>query len=653
MRRTPIGAMVVMTLGVLMALPYSAPTVSIVLAADSTVYADGLASGWEDWSWDATVNLASTAPVHGGNRAIATTITKAWGALRLHSNTVLSGSSYSAISFWIHGGASGGQALQFIVLKPDDTNWDKPFTVTPQANTWTQVTVPLSSVGSPAQIADLVWQDASGAAKPTFSVDDVVLIGATSGGGSTFAPMQFNENANVGGFQSNLFSWYDRGGKLRTAALVKNDRQDPKGMWGGYMRQFTYSLGNTTRTVVGSEGYHPGFGYTTNHYGQDGLQDQQSHTVKGTYTAILRGRHHAIHLFKWRLNLGGPVDATVQWFFATGRDYPLWTITYDSSPAGPNVVKADTRSPYGDMQWDGGGNTPVSGVGWGDRYKFRSLGSPISMNSGWDYTQPNLVPYVFEYTNNPDAEMGLVQTQTYLQRDAGGYWFYSQWGKSDPDGPMPPDYNWTYQLNQYELPFTNTSKRMAWGSNFGAVGQTSYPAYGDDKTLSGYPYLSYSVFIVLDKHSLDPVNSQVVQIERVQKTILTASTGTVVTSGPAGIGRSDTVTYAPAGYDHVYSTWNIRANNNNQATFTLNPTQGALINPIVVIHNYRAVNAPERITINGATKIADVDYFASVDPSTQRLWITLNGSFSGSNVIAIDGAAAAPTASTYAPYVRR
>src|SRR5690606_13295608 len=155
---------------------------------------------------------------------------------------------------------------------------------------------------------------------------------------------------------------------------------------------------------------------------------------------------------------------------------------------------------------------------------------------------------------------------------------------SDPDGPMPPDYNWTYQLNQYELPFTNTSKRMAWGSNFGAVGQTSYPAYGDDKTLSGYPYLSYSVFIVLDKHSLDPVNSQVVQIERVQKTILTASTGTVVTSGPAGIGRSDTVTYAPAGYDHVYSTWNIRANNNNQATFTLNPTQGALINPIVVIH---------------------------------------------------------------------
>ena len=94
---------------------------------------------------------------------------------------------------------------------------------------------------------------------------------------------------------------------------------------------------------------------------------------------MLRGRHHAIHEFKWRLNIGGPVDATVRWFFATGRDHPLWSVTFDSSPAGPNVINADTRAPYGDMHWDGGANSEVAGVGWGDHYKFRSLNSPVTM----------------------------------------------------------------------------------------------------------------------------------------------------------------------------------------------------------------------------------------------------------------------------------
>ncbi len=183
-------------------------------------------------------------------------------------------------------------------------------------------------------------------------------------------------------------------------------------------------------------------------------------------------------------------------------------------------------------------------MGWGDRYKFRSLNSPVTMASGWDYSQPNTIPYVIEWANSPDAEMGLVQTQTYLQHDAGGYWFYDRWGTTDANGPMPEDYNWTYQLNQYELPSTTRSKRMAWGSNFGAVGQTSYLAYGDDKNLVGYPYQSYSVFVVLDKHSLGPVAQQVAEIETVQRTALSASVGTVVASGPAGIGRSDSVAYS-------------------------------------------------------------------------------------------------------------
>jgi hypothetical protein len=51
-----------------------------------------------------------------------------------------------------------------------------------------------------------------------------------------------------------------------------------------------------------------------------------------------------------------------------------------------------------------------------------------------------------------------------LQHDAGGYQFYPNWGTTDAEGPMPVDYNWTYQLNQYELPFTTVrDKRQETG----------------------------------------------------------------------------------------------------------------------------------------------------------------------------------------------
>jgi hypothetical protein len=619
-------------------------------AADQPVYAEGLAAGGEDWSWDATVDMASGSAAHGGAVAAATTYTMAWGGLRMHASTALPGSAYSAVHFWVHGGASGGQAIQFKVVTADDQNWDSFATVTSAAGAWTEHTIALAALGSPPTIGDLIWQDASGGAQPVFYVDDVTLIGAQGGGG--YAPLAVVSNANIDGFISDQFTWADSAGQPRSAALVKNDRSDPSGHQGGFMRQYTYSLDGSTRVVNGSSTGHPGFGYTVNHYGPDGTSDDMSYLHQGSYTPVLRGRHHAIHQFKWRLNMGGPVDATVQWFFATGRDNPVYAVTFDSSPAGPNVVSADTRAPYGDLQWDGGQGSPVAGVGWGDRYKFRSLASPVTMASGWDYSQPNTVPYVVEHTVSPDAEMGLVQTQTYLQHDAGGYWFYPKWGTSDADGPMPENYNWTYQLNQYELPFTTSSRRMAWGANFGAVGQTAYPAYGDDKTLSGYPYQSYSVFVVLDKHSRGPVAGQVGQVEAVQGTALSATDGSVVTSGPAGIGRPDLVTYAPAGYNQIYGTWNVRADAAGAATFTLNAAQSALTNPIVVIHNYQALLPPSTISVNGIGRSADVGYFASLDAANNQLWLTLKGQFSGPIQISLE-ASGEPPISTYLPQIIR
>jgi hypothetical protein len=44
----------------------------------------------------------------------------------------------------------------------------------------------------------------------------------------------------------------------------------------------------------------------------------------------------------------------------------------------------------------------------------------------------------------------------------------------------------------------------------------------------------------------------------VQSLTLTATVGSVATTGPAGVNRSDTTTYAPAGYDPVYGARPLR-----------------------------------------------------------------------------------------------
>ena len=53
-----------------------------------------------------------------------------------------------------------------------------------------------------------------------------------------------------------------------------------------------------------------------------------------------------------------------------------------------NTFNADDRAPAGEIAFDGALTGAVSGVGWGDRYRFKTTSAgPISVNSTWDYTQ--------------------------------------------------------------------------------------------------------------------------------------------------------------------------------------------------------------------------------------------------------------------------
>jgi hypothetical protein len=141
-------------------------------AQDQDIYTDSLQNSWQNWSW-ATVNLSATSPVHTGTKSAAVTA-GAWEAIYLHHDAFDS-SGYASVSFWIHGGAAGGQKIQLQGLLSGTAQTAVQIHPT---TSWQQVTVTLASLGV-ANKPDLdgFWiQDSSGAAQPTFYIDDMKLI---------------------------------------------------------------------------------------------------------------------------------------------------------------------------------------------------------------------------------------------------------------------------------------------------------------------------------------------------------------------------------------------------------------------------------------------------------------------------------------------
>jgi len=442
--------------------------------------------------------------------------------------------------------------------------------------------------------------------------------------------LQLERNVMVAGKATDRVTWNDALCRPRSAALVR--------VGGGYVRQYTYQVNGKARVATGTGASgHNGWGYPINHVGDTALFGQDK---PGDYRPLLVGAHHAVYEYAFELTAG--MKVTLHWLFATGRDHPLLAIHYDMTGMSAGFG-ADTRTPYGDIAWDGDENaatTEVSGVGWGDRYRFTTTTAPLTMNSEWSYTEPNVVPYVLAWTDKTNAEMGIVQTQTQTQHDGGGYWLYANWGKTSKNqikndgqiGNMPVTWNWTYQINQYELciedpkclDFTTRSHRLAWGTNYGAVGgadaSAEYNAYGDDRKLKGYPYQSYSVFMVLGEHTRSPVLSAAREIEIAQGVSITPSVGALVKALPSGVGSSPDVATAPPGYDARYATWNLVASNNH-LKFSVKVAQGALSAPILLISEFSKTAAPV-VHIDGQLARADIDYFASLDGESSKLWLT-------------------------------
>lgn len=668
-------------------------------AAPTYAYTDSIATGWQNWSWGTTYSNDTTVK-KSGTASAKVTIQDAWAGFSLsQSPTTTPLNTVSAISFDIHPGAAGNltkvTSLRLSLQNGAAQGYSIPIAsyASPAitANTWSTVTIPISQLAGTLTAFDrLNFQDGLGQSNTVFNLDNIGWVPPESTTGCNALSVNSgvaNAGVSINGFLNDQYKWYDSQCRLRTTALARNDTSK-----GGNAKQFTYIPTNGTTRIVNPGTTAGGFGYIVTHLSNPsfanayGADDSPLGSGNGaTGNKLFVGKNHAIHeytlnyvrygLTQAALNSGfapwTQINATtktnvkayampvrIQWMFATGRNYPIWTVTFDLSAAPDRAIDSDFRAPYGDMKIEGGdGSALVGGVGWGDKYKFQSLGTPFTMNNDWDYSQLNPgAPYSYLWTNTVDAEMGLAGTQPIAQQNAGGYNNYQApvWrGKTSTnmgtlclnDGGAGPAYNhkipctsdWAYQLMQYSLTNatqTTSNKRLAWGSDWGSLGNSSFVS-SNGYTVKGYPKVSYSVHIVLDSHTGNPTEAIALQAKTASVTQLTASVGTVRTSGIAGIGRTDTAAYNPVGFNPIFGTWEVNAaaiTNNLALSFVVpSSAPSSLDSPIIVVNNYTRTTAPARVLLNGSVLVANRDYFVSLRPNQSQLWITLNKKLTGTN----------------------
>jgi hypothetical protein len=167
---------------------------SFTVQADQIVYDDALENGWQDWGW-ASINYNNTSTVHSGSQSISVTITNSSSQAIYIAHPAFAASLYTNLTFWINGGATGGQQLK---VQGHANGIALASTNLPvlAANTWQQFIIPLAALGITNQPnMDGFWiQDRIGSVQPTFYLDDISL-GTNALTAGTNAPIAITVDA--------------------------------------------------------------------------------------------------------------------------------------------------------------------------------------------------------------------------------------------------------------------------------------------------------------------------------------------------------------------------------------------------------------------------------------------------------------------------
>ena len=220
-----------------------------------SVYSDALDNGFQDWGW-ATHNYANTAPVHSGADSVSVTIaTTNYDGLQIYHSDFDS-SPYASLSFWINGGSSGGQRLQFYGLLHVGTNANVgqlhySLAALP-TNTWQQITIPLASLGvaNTTHFTGFVIQSSIGAVQPTFYLDDIQLnaVPAPALISLSVNTTQALRTVDSRWFGVNLAMWDANFDTMTTAALLNEMGTRIVRLPGGSLSDEYHWASNTTLT---------------------------------------------------------------------------------------------------------------------------------------------------------------------------------------------------------------------------------------------------------------------------------------------------------------------------------------------------------------------------------------------------------------------
>lgn len=479
-------------------------------------------------------------------------------------------------------------------------------------------------------------------------------------------------------------TWRDAAGRERSLTLS------------GYLHQYDLSFLQGRSFVAGSandDAYgHPGFGYVVSHNTETGNSPLgKANVPTAVSTRVFSGGHHAIHrveLVYDRDKEGGgrglKIPVVIDWFVATGRDHPVWAVTWKldqlSNPQGVdlNAYRMDTRGPYGSLNFDGSpnkGGEAIGGVAWGDsQYAFNTSAALLTLNAAWTYDQPNTVNFVRAWTETSNTEMGIVQTregdkelgygERVVGRERGSTSAKAYLNKGDCTGvgdprnySMPCISGWPYQMMNYDWDPNSTAKPadstgtklMGWGSAYGYLGASSFDLFDYSGMGDGRGERSYGTFIVLGPKcnygagaACDEPGSVQQTLKHVEAlgaaTVSEVQTGMLATELPRGPGASST-RQVVNGYNDSYAAFYLRAAQ-NRVTFKFAPTAGQPVErPIFVVQGYGA--ALPKVSVDGVAVTVNTGdmqsgAFVSLDQASKELWITLNRSVAAPIAVSIE-----------------